>query len=134
MPKVIKLTENQFGEMMAYHGSGSDFDKFNHKKYLGKGAGSQTFGWGTYITNDIEIAKSYAESIGKGNYIVTYFNMGFYILCDCSQFCHNFYCFNIFHFLIPIIAVTDFIGVIIKLSPNFIFKSFSAPIYSITFF
>jgi len=72
MSKVIKLTENQFGEMMAYHGSNSDFDKFNHKKYLGKGAGSQAFGWGTYITNDIEIAKSYAENIGKGNYIIDY--------------------------------------------------------------
>ena len=74
MSKVIRLTENQFVEMMAYHGSGSDFDKFNHKKYLGKGAGSQTFGWGTYITNDIEIAKSYAENIGKGNYIIDYDN------------------------------------------------------------
>ena len=72
MAKVIRLTENQFGEMMAYHGSGSDFDKFNHKKYLGKGAGSQVFGWGTYITNDIEIAKSYAENIGKENYIIDY--------------------------------------------------------------
>lgn len=72
MAKVIRLTENQFGEMMAYHGSSSDFDKFNHKKYLGKGAGSQTFGWGTYITNDIEIAKSYAENIGKENYIIDY--------------------------------------------------------------
>jgi len=74
MAKVIILNENQFGEMMAYHGSSSDFDKFNHKKYLGKGAGSQTFGWGTYITNDIEIAKSYAENIGKGNYIIDYDN------------------------------------------------------------
>ena len=72
MSKIIRLTENQFGEMMAYHGSGSDFDKFNHKKYLGKGAGSQAFGWGTYITDDKEIAKSYAENIGKGNYIIDY--------------------------------------------------------------
>jgi hypothetical protein len=61
MPKVIKLTENQFGEMMAYHGSGSDFDKFNHKKYLSTGAGSQTFGWGTYVTTDEEIGKSYSD-------------------------------------------------------------------------
>ena len=72
MSKIIRLTENQFGEMIAYHGSGSDFDKFNHKKYLGKGAGSQAFGWGTYITDDKEIAKSYAENIGKGNYIIDY--------------------------------------------------------------
>ena len=61
MSKVIKLTENQFGEMMAFHGSGADFDKFNHKKYLKSGAGSQTFGWGTYITDDEEIAKGYTD-------------------------------------------------------------------------
>jgi hypothetical protein len=66
------LQENEVDEMMAYHGSGSDFDKFNHKKYLGKGAGTQVFGWGTYITNDIEIAKSYAENIGNGNCVVDY--------------------------------------------------------------
>jgi hypothetical protein len=31
MAKVIILNENQFGEMMAYHGAGADFDKFKHK-------------------------------------------------------------------------------------------------------
>lgn len=64
MSKIIRLTENQFGEMMAYHGSGSDFDKFNHKKYLGKGAGSQTFGWGTYVTDDVAIANDYSKIPG----------------------------------------------------------------------
>lgn len=59
MAKIIKLTENQFGEMMAYHGSGADFDKFNHKKYLNTGAGSQCFGWGTYVTNDMAVANGY---------------------------------------------------------------------------
>ena len=62
MSKIIRLTENQFGEMMAYHGSGADFDKFNHKKYLSTGAGSQSFGWGTYITNDEAVASGYAEA------------------------------------------------------------------------
>ena len=62
MAKVIRLTENQFGEMMAYHGSNSNFDKFNHKKYLNSGVGSQVFGWGTYITSDEAIARSYARS------------------------------------------------------------------------
>jgi len=66
MAKVIRLTENQFGEMMAYHGSGSDFDKFNHKKYLNSGAGSQVFGWGTYVTDDKEVANGYVEA-AKGN-------------------------------------------------------------------
>ena len=62
MSKIIRLTENQFGEMMAYHGSNSDFDRFNHKKFLNSGVGSQSFGWGTYITNDKAIANSYARS------------------------------------------------------------------------
>jgi len=61
MSKIIRLTENQFGEMMAYHGSGSDFDKFNHKKYLSTGAGSQSFGWGTYVTSDETIGRSYSS-------------------------------------------------------------------------
>ena len=62
MAKIIRLTENQFGEMMAYHGSGADFDKFNHKKYLSKGAGSQYFGWGTYVTDDKYIANGYSDA------------------------------------------------------------------------
>ena len=61
MSKIIRLTENQFGEMMVYHGSGSDFDKFNHKKYLSTGAGDQAFGWGTYVTSDEAIGRSYAS-------------------------------------------------------------------------
>jgi hypothetical protein len=66
MAKVIILNENQFGEMMAYHGAGADFDKFNHKKYLYSGAGSQCFGWGTYVTDDKEVANGYVEA-AKGN-------------------------------------------------------------------
>lgn len=56
------IQENETNEMMAYHGTGADFDKFNHKKYLDTGAGSQTFGWGTYVTNDEEVAKGYSEN------------------------------------------------------------------------
>ena len=66
MAKVIILNENQFSEMMAYHGAGADFDKFNHKKYLNSGAGSQSFGWGTYVTDDKEVANGYVEA-AKGN-------------------------------------------------------------------
>jgi hypothetical protein len=62
MSKVIRLTENQFSEMMAYHGTSADFDKFNHKKFLNTGAGSQSFGWGTYVTNDEVVANGYSES------------------------------------------------------------------------
>ena len=70
--KRIVLTESQIryiigesvDELMAYHGSGANFDKFNHKKYLNSGCGSQSFGWGSYVTDDVAIGKSYAEGIG----------------------------------------------------------------------
>ena len=58
------IQENETDEIMAYHGSGADFDKFNHKKYLNTGAGSQSFGWGTYVTNDEAVAKGYTNSVG----------------------------------------------------------------------
>ena len=62
MSKIVILTENQFSEMMAYHGTSADFVKFNHKKFLNTGAGSQSFGWGTYVTNDEVVANGYSES------------------------------------------------------------------------
>ena len=59
------LQENETDEMMAYHGSSADFDKFNHKKYLSTGAGSQVFGWGTYVTDDKAVATGYLEKEPK---------------------------------------------------------------------
>jgi hypothetical protein len=56
-----KLYESDVDELSAYHGSQSDFNKFNHNKYLGTGAGSQVFGWGTYVTDDPVIGLSYAS-------------------------------------------------------------------------
>ena len=56
------IEENETDEMMAYHGTGSNFDKFNHKKYLNTGAGSQSFGWGTYVTDDEAVARGYSET------------------------------------------------------------------------
>lgn len=69
MRKEVTITENRLigiirdviNEMNLYHASSSDFSKFNHKKYLSSGAGSQTFGWGTYLTDSYAIAVSYAE-------------------------------------------------------------------------
>lgn len=59
------IQENGMDEMMAYHGTGADFDKFNHKKFLSTGAGSQTFGWGTYATDDKEVANGYSNAVGN---------------------------------------------------------------------
>ncbi|MBO7731671.1 MAG: hypothetical protein J6S67_03945 [Methanobrevibacter sp.] len=44
-----------------YHGSGADFDKFDIENYGLSGEGSMTFGYGTYLTEDEEIARSYAN-------------------------------------------------------------------------
>lgn len=65
--KPIRIDENMENEMQGYHGSGADFNKFWHKKYLNTGAGSQTFGWGTYITDDEAVAKGYSYNAKKVN-------------------------------------------------------------------
>ena len=66
MGRIINITENQVRELInelnLYHGSKNDFDKFNHKKYLSSGAGSQVFGWGTYLTDSYEVAAGYAKA------------------------------------------------------------------------
>lgn len=58
-------------EATGYHGTSYDFDRFNHKKYLNTGDGSQEFGWGTYVTDNKDIAMEYAErskNANTGNY------------------------------------------------------------------
>lgn len=48
----------------AYHGSGADFDRFDHS-FMGTGEGAQAFGWGTYVSEVDGIARSYAENAGN---------------------------------------------------------------------
>lgn len=43
-----------------YHGSGAEFDKFDHS-FIGTGEGNQSFGWGTYVTEDENSARAYAQ-------------------------------------------------------------------------
>lgn len=43
-----------------YHGTAADFDKFDHS-HMGEGEGNQSFGWGTYVTEDKGIGKYYAD-------------------------------------------------------------------------
>ena len=49
---------------IVYHGSGADFDRFDHGK-MGSGEGQQIFGWGTYLTDVENIAKSYKEKLSR---------------------------------------------------------------------
>ena len=44
-----------------YHGSGADFDKFDTEHYGLSGEGSMSFGYGTYLTDNEEIARDYAQ-------------------------------------------------------------------------
>ena len=55
--------KNDMRFRVVYHGSGAEFDKFNHEK-MGTGAGSQVFGWGTYVTESEQIGRDYAN-IGR---------------------------------------------------------------------
>lgn len=45
---------------IVYHGSGAEFDKFNHS-FMGTGYGAQSFGWGTYVTEIEDSARNYAD-------------------------------------------------------------------------
>ena len=47
-------------EHRVYHGSGADFDRFDHS-HIGEGEGNQAFGWGTYVTEVEGIGQTYAE-------------------------------------------------------------------------
>ena len=48
--------------LKVYHGSGADFTEFDFD-HMGEGAGSQTFGWGGYVTSSKKIGKSYANIV-----------------------------------------------------------------------
>ena len=72
MQRVID-TENERTRMMGagsvrehrvYHGSGADFDAFDHS-HIGEGEGAQAYGWGTYVTEVEGIGKTYAIQNSK---------------------------------------------------------------------
>lgn len=46
-------------EHRVYHGSGADFDHFDHSQ-MGEGEGAQVYGWGTYVTEVKGIGEGYA--------------------------------------------------------------------------
>ena len=54
-----EVNANYIREQRVYHGSGADFSEFDFN-HMGEGAGSQTFGWGGYVTSSEKIGKSYA--------------------------------------------------------------------------
>lgn len=63
--RVLAMAEdNDVKENKVYHGSGADFDEFDHS-HIGEGEGAQAFGWGTYLTEVKGIGEGYAKKMGK---------------------------------------------------------------------
>jgi len=56
-------TETEPG-VIAFHGSGSDFDEFKLEK-IGTGEGAQAYGYGLYFTDSEDIAKFYKETVSE---------------------------------------------------------------------
>ena len=62
--KVLDASEKRsekVREHRVYHGSGADFDAFDHS-HMGEGEGAQAYGWGTYVTEVEGIGRTYAEN------------------------------------------------------------------------
>ena len=65
--QILLGVDNAVGEVNAgsvrehrvYHGSGADFDAFDHS-HMGEGEGAQAYGWGTYVTEVEGIGRTYA--------------------------------------------------------------------------
>ena len=70
--QILLGVDNADGEMNAgsvrehrvYHGSGADFDAFDHS-HMGEGEGAQAYGWGTYVTEVEGIGRTYAIQNSK---------------------------------------------------------------------
>ena len=63
--RVFAMAEdNDVKENKVYHGSGADFDEFDHS-HIGEGEGAQAFGWGTYLTEVKGIGEGYARKMEK---------------------------------------------------------------------
>lgn len=60
--KVLTESETRFRSV--YHGSGAEFDMFDHS-HMGEGEGNQLFGWGTYVTDVEGIGKQYGRATSK---------------------------------------------------------------------
>jgi hypothetical protein len=57
--------------IIAFHGSGADFDEFR-LEMIGTGEGAQAYGYGLYFTDSEDIAKFYRDSIARGRSSIVY--------------------------------------------------------------
>ena len=58
---VLKNAVDMQAEIQTWHGSGAVFVRFDHR-HMGEGAGSQAFGYGTYLSDSKEVATGYAKT------------------------------------------------------------------------
>lgn len=60
--QVVPPTDENPVGMIAFHGSGADFDEFKLEK-IGTGEGAQAYGYGLYFTDSEDIAKFYRDTV-----------------------------------------------------------------------
>ena len=61
---VDVVNADRIREMRVYHGSGADFEAFDHS-HMGEGEGAQAYGWGSYVAEVEGIGRAYAESSSR---------------------------------------------------------------------
>ena len=66
--KIVPPTETEPG-IIAFHGSGADFDEFR-LEMIGTGEGAQAYGYGLYFTDSEDIAKFYKDALGSENLVL----------------------------------------------------------------
>ena len=72
---------------VVYHGSGAEFDKFDHS-FMGTGEGNQSFGWGTYVTDVKGIGENYGTIALRGKDMFEYIgdqSVNRWVLADAKQ-------------------------------------------------
>ena len=64
--RVLDSFNKDARHQAVYHGTGAEFTEFDFN-HINEGAGSQTFGWGGYVTSSKRIAKSYTSIAAQSN-------------------------------------------------------------------
>lgn len=70
--RVLDLFKDDARHQTAYHGTSASFDRFDHS-FMGKGEGNQSLGWGTYVSQNEDVSRFYAEMTEKQNSKTKYF-------------------------------------------------------------
>ena len=68
---AVRRANEMLREMRGWHGSGADFDAFDHS-HMGEGEGVQAYGWGTYVTEVEGIGRSYARATSRAKATAEY--------------------------------------------------------------